>query len=146
MSMKKLFWTIIVLVILIIGGLFLRRSRTLPPPIQTPAPETTLSPDTKFGSEEPVQVREFTVSGTEFSFNPQTVTVKSGEKVRLTFRNIGSAPHDWTIEGLGLKTKVIGGGAQDTLEFTAPARSVYNVYCSVPGHREAGMVGSLIVQ
>lgn len=131
---------------MVVGGLFLRRQRTLPPPTQTPTVETTPLPDAKFGGEEPIKVKEIAVSGTEFSFNPQTVTVKSGEKVRLTFRNIGNAPHDWTIEGLGLKTKVIGSGAQDSLEFTAPARGTYNVYCSVPGHREAGMVGKLIIE
>lgn len=144
--MKKLFWIIVILVILVIGGLFLRRQKTIPPPIETSVLKTTPPPDAKFGSEGPVQIKEFTVSGAEFSFNPQTVTIQSGEKVRLTFRNVGSAPHDWTIEGLGLKTKVIGGGAQDSLEFTAPARGIYNVYCSVPGHREAGMVGQLVIE
>lgn len=145
-NMRKLFWTIVVLVILIIGGLFLRQSRTLPPPAQTPVLETIPAPDAKFGSEEQIRVKEFTIAGTEFAFNPSTITVKTGEKVRVTFRNVGNAPHDWTIEGLGLKTKVIGSGREDALEFTAPASGAYTVYCSVPGHREAGMVGSLVIE
>ncbi len=143
--MKKVFWIIAILVILIVSVLFLRRQKSVPLPVTIPTPEAVQVPDARFGSESS-GVKEVIVSGSEFSFNPQAITVKLGEKVRLTFNNVGSAPHDWTIEGLGIKTKTIGRGARDVIDFTALEGGTFNIYCSVPGHREAGMVGRLVVE
>jgi len=91
------------------------------------------------------QIEEITITGTEFSFKSKNTTLKAGEKVKLIFKNEGGMPHNLTIEGLGLSTKTIGGGKTDTIEFTAPTSGTYNIFCSVPGHRESGMTGQLII-
>lgn len=92
-------------------------------------------------------VKEFTVLGTEYSFNPSLITtVSAGERVKITFKNEGRAPHNLIIEGLGIATKLIGPGETDTVEFTAPASGTYTFLCSVPGHRASGMEGQLIVE
>lgn len=91
-------------------------------------------------------VKEITVRGNEFSFDPNSITVLAGEKVKLTFKNNGSAPHNLVIEELGIGTKTIGSGSTDVIEFTAPAAGDYAISCSVPGHKEAGMKSSLIVE
>jgi plastocyanin len=101
-------------------------------------------------SEAPQQgVHEITVIGTDFAFSPSTISVKPGETVRLTFKNEGSAPHNWKIQGMDIGTKTIGGGKVDTIEFTAPTDAgayPLTAYCSVPGHADSGMVGSIVVQ
>jgi len=91
-------------------------------------------------------VREITVSGTEFSFNPSSITVSAGERVKVTFKNDGAAPHNFTITELGIATNTIGGGNIDTIEFTAPSSGTLTFFCSVSGHRQRGMEGEVSVQ
>ncbi len=91
-------------------------------------------------------VKEITVVGTEFSFNPSSISVRAGEKVKIIFKNLGGATHNLTIEGLGASTKTIGPDKTDTIEFTAPTSGTYNFFCSIPGHKAAGMEGQLIVE
>jgi plastocyanin len=65
---------------------------------------------------------------------------------RLTVQstNKSSTPHDIVIDGKG-KGEVVSGGA--TSRFTASfAAGSYTYYCSVPGHRAAGMEGDLAVK
>lgn len=89
---------------------------------------------------------EIFISGSEFKYSPSSISLTAGESVKITFQNDGKYPHDFAIEGLNVKTAVIGAGEQAVLEFTAPATGNYTTYCSVAGHREAGMEGSVSVQ
>ena len=123
----------------IVGGYFLLKGSS-PAPTMTP---TTKSPPT----ESPASgITEMSVVGTEFSFNPASISVKAGERVKITFRNDGGAPHNLILEGLGTGTKTIGGGQTDIVEFTAPSSGTYAFFCSIPGHRAAGMEGNLKVE
>lgn len=94
----------------------------------------------------PLSVKEIQVFGTEFSFNPSSITLNEGERVKITFTNNGASLHNLVINGLGVGTKTIGPGQADTIEFTALASGNYNFFCSVPGHRASGMEGSLIIK
>ena len=82
------------------------------------------------------QVREITVSGTEFRFNPSFITVSAGEKVKVNFKNEGAASHNFTIAELGVSTSTIGVGQTDAVEFTAPSSGKLTFFCSVSGHRQ----------
>ena len=133
--MNKTILIIIIAAILVIGGDFLLRGG-----YQGPAPGTpkeTLAPTGP--------VKEFTISGTEYSFSPSSITVSTGERVKITFQNSGGAPHNLAIEGLGVSTKTIGSGKTDVVEFTALQSGTFTFFCSVPGHAAAGMVGDMIV-
>jgi uncharacterized cupredoxin-like copper-binding protein len=81
-------------------------------------------------------------------FEPATITVKRGTPVRLTLTSTGALEHDWVVDNLdGKKVQVHAGPkASATVEFTPTAAGSYEFYCSIPGHREAGMKGTLIVQ
>ena len=86
-----------------------------------------------------------TVTMTEFKFDPMIVTVSPGQTVNLTLKNTGSIEHTWVVVGTNIKFTVAA-GKTDTKTFTAPAAGTYVIDCDIAGHKEAGMVGQLIVK
>ncbi len=81
---------------------------------------------------------------TEFSFNPSNVTIPANTNVTVTLTNKGSTGHNFTIDALKISVDV-DPGATKTVTINAPAGD-YLFYCAIPGHREAGMVGTLLVK
>ena len=144
---KNLLIGIIVAVVVLIGGYFIFQNISRPSNQQTVSPVNNANQTSSSNQTTTQQnVKEITVVGTEFAFSPSTITVKAGEQVKLNFNNDGSYPHNWVLEGQNIQTKKVLGGAGDTIEFTAPVAGTYTFYCSIPGHREKGLVGQLIVQ
>jgi len=146
---KAILIIIIVIGLVLVGGYFFLRGGYQAPTPEIPGEEITT--EEEITSEEEISistqpVKEITVSGTEFRFNPSEITVSAGERVRIIFKNEGRVIHDFVIENLGIRTKVIREGQTDTIEFEAPQPGTYIFYCSVSGHREAGMEGRLIVE
>jgi uncharacterized cupredoxin-like copper-binding protein len=83
----------------------------------------------------------------QMRFEPATLTVRANAPVNLTLDNSGAALiHDFTIDSVdGQRVHVRAQpNSRGTGQFTLPA-GTYQFYCSEPGHREAGMVGTLIV-
>jgi plastocyanin len=91
-------------------------------------------------------VKEIVIEGDEYAFSPKTITLFKGEKVRLTFKNTGNLPHNFMVQGLGIATRTISGGQTDTVEFTPEEAGTYPFYCSVGGHKDLGMEGSIVVE
>lgn len=148
---KTVLGVIVALAVVAAGGYLLVRSQMNQQAVQpaisqaTPAPQAS-QPGEEVTPSATAAVREVTVSGTEFKFEPATLTASPGEKIRLIFNNTGRARHDFVVESQNIKTQVIASGTSETIQFTAPQRGTYTFICSVPGHREAGMVGKLVVQ
>jgi len=92
------------------------------------------------------EIKEFTVTAREFGFDPKTINIKSGDKIRIVLNNIGTAPHNLMIEGLDIGTKTISNGNSDVLEFLAPSAGDYTFFCAVGNHRGSGMEGKLMVE
>jgi plastocyanin len=90
-------------------------------------------------------VKEFTVTGKNFSFSPSTMTVNKGDRVRIIFQNTGGT-HDWVIDEFSARTKVLTNGQTETIEFVADKTGTFEYYCSVGTHRQMGMKGTLTVQ
>ena len=110
-----------------------------------------------------------TVAAKEFAFAPATLTVKAGQPVTLSLQNTGAVDHDWSVQeieisgeakssgdvpaghmmgGTGDEPKLhvaVGTGGKGTLTFTPSKPGTYAFYCTVAGHKEAGMVGTLTV-
>ena len=88
--------------------------------------------------------REITMDATSFSFSPSEITMRSGEEVTIMMHSSG-AFHDLTVQGKG---HVVGAGAGKTakggLRIDKPG--TYKFWCTVPGHRSAGMEGTIVVQ
>ena len=77
--------------------------------------------------------------------NP-TLTVHEGETVQVTLINGEGAEHDIVLDEYAARTqRVVGKGASSTMSFVADKTGEFFYYCSVPGHREAGMEGRVQV-
>jgi plastocyanin len=81
------------------------------------------------------------------AYEEQKVTAKAGEDT-VDFTNPASIAHNVTIEDSAGKTigeteTLAEGSASTTLNLKP---GTYTYYCSVPGHREAGMEGTLVVE
>ena len=90
--------------------------------------------------------QQISVNGSDFSFDPSTITVKVGQSVTIAFKNTGSYPHNLVIGDLNVGTKTIQSGETDTVTFTPDKVGNYTFTCTVPGHADRGMVGNLVVQ
>ncbi|HVD85972.1 MAG TPA: plastocyanin/azurin family copper-binding protein [Solirubrobacterales bacterium] len=81
------------------------------------------------------------------SFTSDSASAKAG-KVTVDFTNSSPVPHNVTIEDEGGETVA----ATETLTEGSEAAKAnlkpgtYTFYCSVPGHRDAGMEGTLTVK
>lgn len=95
---------------------------------------------------EDTEAREIIVEGEEFSFSPSTITVKEGERIMLTFKNVGTFPHNFIIDELDVKTETINAGEEVTIEFVADKSGTFAFYCGVGNHRQQGMEGEAIVE
>lgn len=89
------------------------------------------------------------VTGTDaLEFEPDDFEVPAGEEVTVELTADSGVEHDVTIEGVdGEDLEVVAADAGETATgtFTIDEADSYTFYCSVPGHREAGMEGSLEV-
>jgi len=94
--------------------------------------------------------RDYSLEATMLGFfapdgarNP-TLKANRGDRVRIKITNGELMTHDISLEKLGVKSKVIiEKGATTSVVFKALQNDIY--YCSVPGHRAAGMVGNFEV-
>lgn len=85
--------------------------------------------------------------GGELAYTTTSATTKAG-KVEIAFDNPQSLTHDVAIESASGEevggTELIADGSDSTTVELEPG--TYTFYCSVPGHREAGMEGTLTVK
>ncbi|MGI8922390.1 MAG: plastocyanin/azurin family copper-binding protein [Solirubrobacteraceae bacterium] len=67
--------------------------------------------------------------------------------VTITMKNASSIQHDIAIQGTGANatSQIVANGASASVSVTLKPGS-YTFYCSVPGHRQAGMQGTLTVK
>lgn len=87
--------------------------------------------------------RRVEVSAKSFEFTPSTIDAKAGENLAIaltstdTVHNFVVERTDFTLEAHKGKTTVGG------LSLTTPG--TYTFYCSIPGHRSAGMHGTITI-
>ena len=116
-------------------------------------------PDTPSG-----EVQRITVDMAELKYEPMRLSVRAGQPVEVTVRNLGTADHDFVVAGLPAKDikRVTaghgghGGGGDEIVGHAKPKQTVrvrftpletgdFEIFCSLPGHKEGGMVGVLTV-
>ena len=114
------------------------------------------------------QANTVTVEAKEFGFGPASLEVAAGQPVNLTLRNAGTLEHDFSVlefplegaaaEAGGMQHDMPGmtqapelnvaaaAGQSATLTFTPSKPGTYEFFCTVSGHKEAGMTGTLVVK
>lgn len=119
--------------------------------------------------------QQVTVKGSEFKFDPSTISWKANQPVQLVFQNTGTSDHNLDLSALPAKDVTVdlsqagsisadatskaqqdaqagkvfleaAPGKQATATFTPTTAGTYSFSCTVPGHKEAGMVGTVTVQ
>ena len=90
---------------------------------------------------------QLAVTAHEFRFTPADVRAQPGQRVVVTLTNADTTLHDWVVHGVPNAHVTAAGERTLTASFTAPSTpGGYAIACSVPGHKEAGMVGTLRVE
>ena len=85
---------------------------------------------------------QFTVESHDIFFAPTEIEIPSDTEVTILLPNLGAAPHNFSIDALDISVDIAPGETKE-VTITAP-EGEYEYYCNVPGHKEAGMVGTLI--
>jgi plastocyanin len=90
---------------------------------------------------------QLAASPTALAYNRKSLVSKPG-KVTIDFENPAALEHDVAIEGPEGKeiavSPLIGEGKTSVSAELSPG--TYHFFCTVPGHREAGMEGTLTVR
>lgn len=118
-----------------------------------------------------VPMAEFMLTATDIAYDANRLEVVAGQPVRVTLRNNGALEHDFSIMEMPHTGDVMAEEAEDgmaghdmsnmgmdpeihvaspmgdslSVEFTPTTPGEYEFFCTVAGHKEAGMVGTLIV-
>jgi uncharacterized cupredoxin-like copper-binding protein len=121
---------------LLLGGCGSSSTSTSSPTATTPASSiaSSTSPNT-LGAGTSVSVTE-----KDFSISLPTTTFTAGTYT-FTVKNDGSLPHNLTISGPGVSnaaTPNLQAGQTGTVTVTVQKGS-YELFCSVPGHKDRGM-------
>ncbi len=106
-----------------------------------------------------------TVTLSEFSFSPTSLTFAAGAPYRLLIRNIGNNEHlfvadgffkgiaaqrlktpDGDVEAPYLAAIAVAPGAEKALTFVAVTPGTYHLECSLPFHATFGMEGEIAIR
>lgn len=112
----------------------------------TDTQETEVLEQTSTTQEATIQseVKEFKMTAKQFSFDPSTIEVSKGDKVRLIVTS-ADVPHGIAIKEYGINER-LNPGEPKTIEFTADKSGEFVAYCSVAcGAGHGNMKGKLIV-
>jgi heme/copper-type cytochrome/quinol oxidase subunit 2 len=79
--------------------------------------------------QDPGQVREFTISGNNYSFSPASIQVNRNDLVKITF-TAQDIPHSFTIDEYRI-VKRASAGQTVTFEFRADRSGPFTFYCNL---------------
>ncbi|MDY0407173.1 plastocyanin/azurin family copper-binding protein [Virgibacillus sp. 179-BFC.A HS] len=102
------------------------------------------------------------IKAEEYDFLPNNINIKAGETVTLSIKNTGTIEHDLEIIGFNPKSVQRNSshnhgetantihlhavpGKKQTVTFTPTEQGVYRFVCTIPGHKESGMLGTMKV-
>ena len=110
---------------------------------------------------------EITMEATDFAYKPLSITIPAGQPVSLMLKNSGKVEHDFVIDKINVTDISVSesgpaehhqmhqpkydlhffakAGETSPLKFMAMEPGTYEIFCSIEGHKEAGMIGQLII-
>lgn len=84
----------------------------------------------------------------EFRFTPKEVTIPTGD-IAFAVINRGEIEHNLAVDDPGgrrvIQIAIIEPGETKSISVSLPA-GTYVIYCTLPGHRDAGMAATLRVR
>lgn len=83
------------------------------------------------------------VEAGELYFKPKEITIPAGVPITFAVENVGKLQHNFSIDELHVSI-YMKPGETSSVTVTAP-KGTYQFYCNLPGHKEAGMWGTLTV-
>lgn len=96
------------------------------------------------GGKPTADARELTVEARNFEFDPDELKFAAQEEIALELVS-EQGPHDFAVDGLGLVNDVADGESRvQRLRIDQPGS--YTFFCTLPGHRDGGMEGTLVIR
>ena len=117
--------------------------------------------------QETVEAQQIDLAAEDIRYDKAELQGEVNQPIEVQFTNEGSLAHDFTIDDIPLQQEAGAGGhaehsddshgseadvhlhlesgEEGTTTFTPTEAGTYTYYCTVPGHREAGMEGTLTV-
>jgi len=111
------------------------------PPAQQPPAQVTPAPE---AAPPAAGEQALKIALSEFKFDPNTAEVQAG-RVKFELTNVGAVEHNFVITETGQRIEAIPPGQTGELSVGLKP-GTYHIECDVPGHKEAGMVMTLIVK
>src|SRR5699024_1343039 len=88
---------------------------------------------------------EIDVQAMDIMYDITEIRIPADTDVTINIENVGVLEHDFNIDELDVHSEMLAAGESDSVVVNSAAGE-YEYYCSVAGHRQAGMVGTLIVE
>jgi len=85
------------------------------------------------------------LTAVDLAFKPKDFTIAANTDVTVDLTNNGAAIHNFFQPDSGADTGQVNPGASATAVVNLPP-GTYQYWCNVPGHKEAGMVGTITVK
>jgi len=85
------------------------------------------------------------VSAIDIDYQPESLQLKAGEALNVAVTNDGDAQHDFTFEESDTHFDVPSGGTKEA-SITVDEPGTYEAFCSVAGHKDAGMTVEITVE
>lgn len=91
---------------------------------------------------------ELVVVGSDFAFEPAVLHLRAGEPVNIVFE-VSEGGHDLVValpDDETFRLPIIDEGRSTSGALTIDEPGSYQLFCSVPGHVQEGMVGTVEVE
>lgn len=138
---KNLLIGLSVMTLVIIVGSYLNRGSK--PVVVKPNNTSLTSNDQQPDSGE---VQQIEIVAKDFSLTPSKVKVKKGDNVKIVFKNEGSFEHNFRINILNVVIDRVPVGSTEEITFLADRVGEFEFECTVSGHKDLGMQGSITVE
>lgn len=114
---------------------------------------------------QPEKIHTINIIASDMRYQPSTITVEKDTTARIVLQNDDQVEHDIEIRGITANVPDSPGGhdhhssqsndsihlhtqanSSNQLEFSPAKNGIYEFFCTIPGHKEKGMIGMLIVK
>ena len=84
----------------------------------------------------------------DFAIDPSAIEVPSGQPLTFSIMNHGQTPHTFgvMVDGQTLESRADRGRGHRHLDVPALEAGTYDALCTVPGHKDLGMVATVVRQ